>query len=229
MLGGGYTSRLNQEIRLKRGLSYGAGSTLAALRSRRTASPRCQTKNASAAEVVDPHARPNSQRLGSEPVPADFLATRQAVLTGDFARDLETNARLRRAHSPISRATDCRSISSSEYLDASAASPPTTVRTFAAQHSRPGRDERHRRRAAEEIAKPLRALFPKLEVIPLAELDLDSPTLRRAPANADRTSRLRKPRIAALFPARATTAGQQPRMGGRVVDCARLESVFTAR
>ena len=29
ILGGGYSSRLNQEIRIKRGLSYGAGSSFA--------------------------------------------------------------------------------------------------------------------------------------------------------------------------------------------------------
>ena len=52
VLGGGYSSRLNQEIRIKRGLSYGAGSTLDARREAALFRVAVQTKNESAAEVV---------------------------------------------------------------------------------------------------------------------------------------------------------------------------------
>jgi len=53
VLGGGYSSRLNQEIRIKRGLSYGAGSNFAWRWQKSNFSTRTQTKNESAAEVVE--------------------------------------------------------------------------------------------------------------------------------------------------------------------------------
>ena len=56
VLGGGYSSRLNQEIRIKRGLSYGASSTLDARREAALFRVAVQTKNESAAEVVRPGA-----------------------------------------------------------------------------------------------------------------------------------------------------------------------------
>ncbi|WP_394663517.1 M16 family metallopeptidase [uncultured Sphingomonas sp.] len=89
VLGGGFSSRLNQEIRIKRGLAYGAGSSVAAGRDIGMISARTQTKNPSAAEVVgliDQQMR----LLGTAPVPQDELATRQAVLVGGFGRTIET-------------------------------------------------------------------------------------------------------------------------------------------
>ena len=53
VLGGGYSSRLNQEIRIKRGLSYGAGSSFGWRDDRTNFSTRTQTKNESAAEVAE--------------------------------------------------------------------------------------------------------------------------------------------------------------------------------
>ena len=52
VLGGGYSARLNQEIRVKRGLAYGAGSGLSARRVVGGFSASTQTKNESAAEVI---------------------------------------------------------------------------------------------------------------------------------------------------------------------------------
>ena len=89
VLGGGYSARLNNEIRIKRGLSYGAG---AGLPSRRAAAPivaRTQTKNESAVLVADLIAA-ELQRMGQEPVPAPELAARKASLIGGFGRDVET-------------------------------------------------------------------------------------------------------------------------------------------
>ena len=44
VLGGGYSARLSQEIRVKRGLSYGAGSSVSARRTTGAFSARAQTK-----------------------------------------------------------------------------------------------------------------------------------------------------------------------------------------
>ena len=49
ILGGGFSSRLNQEIRIKRGLSYGAGSSFDLRRDTGPFTATAQTKNESAA------------------------------------------------------------------------------------------------------------------------------------------------------------------------------------
>ena len=88
VLGVGFSSRLNQEIRIKRGLAYGAGSSVQALRGPGSVSARTQTKNETAAQVVALIVA-EMQRLGAAPVPAAELATRKAVLVGGFGRTIE--------------------------------------------------------------------------------------------------------------------------------------------
>ncbi|QDZ08459.1 insulinase family protein [Sphingomonas panacisoli] len=88
-LGVGYSARLNQEIRIKRGLAYGAGSALAARRQPGYVAANTQTKNPSAPEVVGLIV--DAMRgMGSAPVSASELASRKAVLIGDFGRETET-------------------------------------------------------------------------------------------------------------------------------------------
>lgn len=89
VLGGGYSARLNQEIRIKRGLSYGAGSNLSTRREAGLFTARAQTKNESAAEVAEIIIA-ELNRLASEPVANAELNPRKLVLIGDFSRDLET-------------------------------------------------------------------------------------------------------------------------------------------
>ena len=85
----GYSGRLNQEIRIKRGLSYGAGSTLDARRDVGPFVASAQTKNESGAQVAD-LLLGEIGRLSSAP-PADLeLTPRKAVLIGNFSRNLET-------------------------------------------------------------------------------------------------------------------------------------------
>jgi len=93
VLGGGYSSRLNQEIRIKRGLSYGAGSGFSWRSETSNFSTRTQTKNESAAEVAE-LVLAELKRLGDSDVSAAELAPRKLVLTGDFGRDLETTVGL---------------------------------------------------------------------------------------------------------------------------------------
>ncbi len=89
VLGGGYSSRLNQEIRIKRGLSYGAGSGFAWRDTDTNFSTSTQTKNESAAEVVD-LVLDEIEKLADGMIPSAELNPRKLVLTGDFGRDLET-------------------------------------------------------------------------------------------------------------------------------------------
>ena len=91
MLGGGYSARLNQEIRIRRGLSYGAGSGIEARREPGPFAASTQTRNDAAAEVLG-LILGEMRRLGAEPIPVAELTARRASLTGDFGRDMETTA-----------------------------------------------------------------------------------------------------------------------------------------
>ncbi len=89
-LGNGFNSRLNREIRIKRGLSYGADSSIEARRQPGIFIASAQTKNESAAEVAKLIGA-ELKRMATEPVSGEELRSRQAVLTGQYARSLETN------------------------------------------------------------------------------------------------------------------------------------------
>jgi zinc protease len=90
ILGGGYSARLNYEIRIKRGLSYGARASFPAQSEGSWIVAIAQTRNDAAAEVAH-LIRGEMVRVG-EPAAADELAARKAVLIGGFESDLETRA-----------------------------------------------------------------------------------------------------------------------------------------
>ncbi|CAN5521844.1 hypothetical protein BH10ACI3_BH10ACI3_14520 [soil metagenome] len=89
VLGGGYSSRLNYEIRIKRGLSYGAGSSFAWRLTKSNFATRIQTKNESAAEVAE-LVLAELNKLTNSSIENDELVPRKSVLTGNFGRNLET-------------------------------------------------------------------------------------------------------------------------------------------
>jgi len=89
LLGGGYSSRLNQEIRIKRGLSYGAGSNFAWRVGSANFSARTQTKDQSAGQVAELMIEEVKRLAAAVPAESE-LVPRMSVLTGDFGRDLET-------------------------------------------------------------------------------------------------------------------------------------------
>ena len=94
VLGGGYSSRLSQEVRIKRGLSY-------AVYSRIEARGRNGLFQAALQEPIT-NRRPRSSRcfkgeldrVMQAPVPADELASRKLSLIGGFSRSVETTAGL---------------------------------------------------------------------------------------------------------------------------------------
>ena len=176
-LGGGYSSRLNQEIRLKRGLSYGAQSALETRRSGGVFAAWAQTKNESAAEVVQ-LIQAEIVRLATEPVPADYLRTRQALLAGGFARDLETNEGYVKRVGGLAL-YDLPLDTLEHQLDRIEAVSPADLQSFAEQHLAGRAFTIVVAGQANKVAEPLRAFFPKLEIIPLAALDLESPALRK--------------------------------------------------
>ncbi len=89
VLGGGFSSRLNQEVRIKRGLAYGATSSVQARRRPGLIAGRTQTKNATAPEVVS-LITDQMRLMGTTPVPPDELDPRKASLVGGFGRAIET-------------------------------------------------------------------------------------------------------------------------------------------
>lgn len=93
VLGGSYSARLNEEIRIKRGLSYGANSSLDAMRDGGWLATRVQTKNPSAAEVVKLSEEQVASLTATPPTEAE-LAARKATLIGGFGRSLDTTAGL---------------------------------------------------------------------------------------------------------------------------------------
>src|SRR5205085_7227291 len=89
----GYSGRLNQEIRIKRGLSYGAASSLDVRRDTGPFVASSQTKNPSGAQVAG-LLLGELGRLATGALPESELTPRKAVLIGNFARNLETSSGL---------------------------------------------------------------------------------------------------------------------------------------
>src|SRR5207248_8402127 len=85
----GYSGRLNWEIRVKCGLSYGAGSSLDTRRSAGSFMASAQTKNQSGAEVASLTLAEISKLATGELLDLE-LSTRKASLLGGFARSMET-------------------------------------------------------------------------------------------------------------------------------------------
>ena len=93
VLGGGYSARLNQEVRIKRGLSYGAFADGEAQPPGGMFAARTQTDHKTAAEALA-LLRSEISRLATEPPTPAELAARQATLVGGFARRLDTTGGL---------------------------------------------------------------------------------------------------------------------------------------
>ncbi len=174
----GYSGRLNQEIRIKRGLSYGARSSL---ETRREVGPfvaSAQTKNPSGAEVATLLTGELS-RLAGEPVGDAELAPRKSVVIGGFGRALETTeglvgqvASLALYGLPLDELNSyVRSVQGVTAAD---------VQKFAGSRLGTGDASIVIVGDSKEFIEPLRKQFGAVEVIPFAELDLNSATLRKA-------------------------------------------------
>ncbi|HEY9068233.1 MAG TPA: pitrilysin family protein [Burkholderiaceae bacterium] len=173
VLGAGYSSRLNQEIRINRGLSYGAGSSLDARREGGALRAGVQTKNESAAEVVG-LMQTEFDRLISTPVPADELAARKATVIGAFSRSVETTAGLGGAVAALVVA-GVPIDDLGKRIDALGAVTPADVQRYAAAHfAADGR----RVVVAGDAAKfgpALQKMAPNLVTVKQEALDLENP------------------------------------------------------
>ncbi|MGB8506956.1 MAG: pitrilysin family protein [Pyrinomonadaceae bacterium] len=174
----GYSGRLNQEIRIKRGLSYGARSSLDVRREVGPYTASAQTKNPSGAEVAS-LLTGELGRLATEAVLEAELTPRKAVLIGSFARSLETTDGL--VSQVASRALYGLSLDEiNDYIKSVQSVTAADVQRFTG--ARLGAKESNIVIVgnSKEFIEALRKGFPNVEVIPLAALDLNSATLRKA-------------------------------------------------
>ena len=177
VLGGGYSSRLNQEIRIKRGLSYGANSGFAWRKDASNFAARAQTKNESAAEVAELILQ-EIDRLSKTSLSRDELTPRQFVLTGNFGRDLETNAGLSAKLAEL-YSFDIPAAELSSYIYSVDNIQPNELTVFAIQNLESGDII-----IVGDYAKfrdDLTKRFPnmKVDVIKAEELDLSKDSLRK--------------------------------------------------
>jgi zinc protease len=173
----GYSGRLNQEIRIKRGLSYGAGSQLDTRRSVGPFVASAQTKNQSAAQVVDLLLGEVS-RLATAPVPDIELNPRKAVVVGNFARNLETNSGLVTQVATLAvYGVDFNEINN--YIGNVQSIKASDVQGFAGSHLDAKMTSIVVVGNAKEFLPELRKKYPQVEVIPMAELDLNTALLRK--------------------------------------------------
>lgn len=176
LLGGSFTSRLNQEIRIKRGLSYGTRSGLGVRLDTGTFTASAQTRNDAAVEVAGLILAELTRLATTRPTESE-MTTRQAILTGAFGSSLETVdglgslvAGLALYDLPMSElaayAGRVRAISAEQVQAAFAEHLPATDASLVIVGD------------ASTFIEALRARYPDVEVIPLTGLNLDSATLR---------------------------------------------------
>jgi zinc protease len=178
ILGGGYSSRLNEEIRIKRGLSYGANSSFDMRHDVGPFTATVQTKNESAGEVaglvVD-----ELNKLGTTPVEDSELAPRKAVLIGGFGRQLETNSGIVGRIGTLA----LYGLSLDEinrYISGVQAITAVDIQKFAAAHLGGNDASIVIVGDAKKFLPKLQERFKNVEVIPIDELDVNSATLRKA-------------------------------------------------
>ena len=173
----GYSGRLNQEIRVKRGLSYGAGSVLEARRGVGPFVASAQTKNESGVEVA------NLLMLGmaglyTMPPPDAELTTRKAYLIGEFSRSLETLTGLVTRISSLA-VYGLKLDEINHFIENVQAITGDDLRRFAMSMLGPESTSIIIVGKAEAFVPELKKRYSNVEVIPFANLDLNSMSLRK--------------------------------------------------
>jgi len=178
LLGGGYSSRLNQEIRIKRGLSYGAGSSFTWRNGKTNFGTRTQTKNESAAEVAELVVA-ELKRLADTTATEAELNPRKLALTGGFGRNLETTGGLAAALADLYSFYLPTNVLNS-YMTSVGSVSEANVKAFAAEHLHDG--DMIIVGDYSVFKDDLAKRFPnmKIEVIKADELNIESPTLRKS-------------------------------------------------
>ena len=178
VLGGGYSARLNEDIRIKRGLSYGADSTLTARRTLGAFTASAQTRNDAAAQVAD-LIKANMAALGAAPPSPEELTARKQSLIGEYGREIATAAGLGQTLQTFALyGIDLSEVKT--YTDKVEAVTPAEVQAFAAEGLKPGDASLIVVGDGKVFLPALKAKAPNLEVVPIAQFDPENPTLRAA-------------------------------------------------
>jgi zinc protease len=173
----GYSGRLNQEIRIKRGLSYGAGSSLDARRDVGPFAASAQTKNESGAQVAD-LLLGEIRRLSTAPPNEAELTPRKAVLVGNYSRNLETvNGLVGQVGNLALYGLSLDEIN--RYITNVQAIGTNDVQQFAGTRLDAKTSNIIVVGNAKAFLPDLQKEFPNVEVIPIAEMDLNSAMLRK--------------------------------------------------
>ena len=176
LLGGSFTSRLNQEIRIKRGLSYGTRSSLGVRREDGLFTASAQTRNDAAVEVADLILAELTRLATTQPTDSE-MTTRQAILTGAFGSSLETVDGLGSLVANLAL-YDLPMSELSAYAGRVRALTPEQVQAAFAEHLPTDRASLIIVGDASTFIDALRAKHPNVEVIPLTDLNLDTGALK---------------------------------------------------
>lgn len=173
----GYSGRLNQEIRIKRGLSYGAGSVLDARRDVGPFVASAQTKNESGAVVADLLLSEISRLSSSPPADAE-LTPRKAVLVGNFSRNLETTTGLATAVASLAL-FELGLDEINRYINNVQSITTPDIQKFAGTRLDAKTTNIIIVGDAKAFLPELQKKYPNVEVISVAELDLNTALLRK--------------------------------------------------
>ncbi|RZJ30115.1 MAG: insulinase family protein, partial [Brevundimonas sp.] len=176
LLGGSFTSRLNQEIRIKRGLSYGTRSNLGVRQDEGAFVASAQTRNDAAAEVAGLILDEITRLSTTRPTDSE-MTTRQAILTGAFGSSLETVDGLGGVVANLAL-YDLPMSDLAAYAGRVEAITPEQVQAAFAGHLPTANASLVIVGDASQFIEAVRAKYPNVEVLPLTELNLDSATLR---------------------------------------------------
>jgi zinc protease len=176
VLGGGYSARLNTEIRIRRGLSYGAGSSLSARAAPGPIIASAQTRNDAAVQVYELMSAEIS-RIAAQTVSDSELTARKAVLIGGFGRTVETTAGLAGQISTLAL-YGLPPERLGTYVSDITAVTPEQARAAAQRYFDPARADLVIVGDAQHFFDGIRRARPNAERIPADQLNLDRESLR---------------------------------------------------
>ena len=175
LLGGSYSSRLNQEIRINRGLSYGARSGVGAMAQSGLFTASTQTKNETADEVVELLLE-ELGKMSAAPASEAELGPRRAIMIGGFGRSIESVSGLGSLVAELA-AYDLPLSELAVYADRVKAVTPEQIQAAFADKLPADRANVVVVGDASLFLDDLKAKYPNAEVIEARDLNLDSATL----------------------------------------------------
>ena len=188
VLGVGSNGRLFQEVRVKRALSYGSYSSLQQRLDVAVLSASAQTKNESAADVAEVILG-ELDRLKNEPLNDAVVTKRKTFLLGAFNRQVQTAGGLGGTIASFVQ----QGMPADEAVAFNTKLGAVTAEAASAAARRYVGAEQATLVIVGEAAKfldALKAVRKDIEVIPIGELDLEQPSLKKGEIAQDFTNRL---------------------------------------